>query len=117
MAATAASNAPSPLASRAPIGFEAEFVGHRGFPMLYRGILMPFSSDGDDIDYIYGVINWKEMVEASAQSVRDWQGRLRQRRALPVVAAPIGTRLAAPDPAGLVAALLAMAALLKLEDG
>ena len=39
--------------------------------------------------------------QASAQSVRDWQGRLRQRRALPVVAAPIGTRLAAPDPAGL----------------
>lgn len=56
------------IANRAPIGFEAEFVGHRGFPMLYRGILMPFSSDGEAIDYLYGVINWKEVVDASVQS-------------------------------------------------
>ncbi|KAK0349743.1 hypothetical protein LTR94_031871, partial [Friedmanniomyces endolithicus] len=56
------------IANRAPIGFEAEFVGHRGFPMLYRGILMPFSSDGDTIDYLYGVINWKEVVDTATQS-------------------------------------------------
>ncbi|MEH3040651.1 MAG: hypothetical protein PGN21_11370 [Sphingomonas paucimobilis] len=56
------------IANRAPIGFEAEFVGHRGFPMLYRGILMPFSSDGDAIDYLYGVINWKEVVDTATQS-------------------------------------------------
>ncbi|GAO38419.1 hypothetical protein SCH01S_15_00440 [Sphingomonas changbaiensis NBRC 104936] len=47
------------IANRAPIGFEAEFTNHRGLPTLYRGILMPFSSDGDTIDYVYGVINWK----------------------------------------------------------
>lgn len=56
------------IANRAPIGFEAEFVGHRGFPMLYRGILMPFSSDGETIDYLYGVINWKEVVDPALQS-------------------------------------------------
>ncbi|MDJ0275413.1 hypothetical protein QLH51_01150 [Sphingomonas sp. 2R-10] len=56
------------IANRAPIGFEAEFVGHRGFPMLYRGILMPFSSDGEAIDYLYGVINWKEVVDTATQS-------------------------------------------------
>lgn len=56
------------IANRAPIGFEAEFVGHRGFPMLYRGILMPFSSDGETIDYLYGVINWKEVVDTATQS-------------------------------------------------
>ncbi|NJR79968.1 hypothetical protein [Sphingomonas corticis] len=50
------------IANRAPIGFEAEFVGTRGLPTLYRGILMPFSSDAETIDYIYGVINWKELV-------------------------------------------------------
>ncbi|HYD14517.1 MAG TPA: hypothetical protein VEC11_16845 [Allosphingosinicella sp.] len=53
------------IANRAPIGFEAEFVGMRGHNTLYRGILMPLSSDGEAIDFIYGVINWKEMAEAA----------------------------------------------------
>ncbi len=52
------------IANRAPIGFEAEFVGMRGHNTLYRGILMPLSSNGESIDFIYGVINWKEMAEA-----------------------------------------------------
>jgi hypothetical protein len=47
------------IANRAPVGFEAEFINHRDQPICYRGILMPFSSDGDTIDFIYGVINWK----------------------------------------------------------
>ena len=38
---------------------------------MYRGILMPFSSDGDAIDFIYGVINWKEMVDAATQARLD----------------------------------------------
>lgn len=59
------------IANRAPIGFEAEFVGTRGRTTLYRGILMPFSSDGDAIDFIYGVINWKEMVDAETQATLD----------------------------------------------
>ena len=59
------------IANRAPIGFEAEFVGIRGRTTLYRGILMPFSSDGDAIDFIYGVINWKEMVDAETQATLD----------------------------------------------
>ena len=54
------------IANRAPIGFEAEFVNQRGVPICYRGILMPFSSDGDTIDFIYGVINWKQSDEAAA---------------------------------------------------
>ena len=51
------------LANQAPIGFEAEFVNQRGVTILYRGILLPYSSDGDTIDFIYGVINWKEMAD------------------------------------------------------
>jgi hypothetical protein len=51
------------IANRAPIGFEAEFLGQRGHNMLYRGILMPLSSDGESIDFIYGVINWKELAD------------------------------------------------------
>ena len=51
------------IANCAPIGFEAEFVGQSGTNTMYRGILMPFSSDGDRIDFIYGVINWKEVAD------------------------------------------------------
>src|SRR5690348_15553262 len=47
------------IANRAPIGFEAEFANQREETICYRGILMPFSSDGEGIDFIYGVINWK----------------------------------------------------------
>ncbi len=50
------------IANRAPIGFEAEFQNARGNATLYRGILLPFSSDNDTIDFIYGVINWKEVA-------------------------------------------------------
>jgi hypothetical protein len=53
------------IANRAPIGFEAEFVNHRGNNTMYRGILMPFSSDDDTIDFIYGVINWKEVADTA----------------------------------------------------
>jgi len=59
------------IANRAPIGFEAEFVGTRGRITMYRGILMPFSSNGEIIDFIYGVINWKEVVDTATQATLD----------------------------------------------
>ncbi|HET9630636.1 MAG TPA: hypothetical protein VFP14_14260 [Novosphingobium sp.] len=51
--------------NQSPVGFEAEFVNQRGRTILYRGILLPFSRDeqGDSIDCIYGVINWKELAD------------------------------------------------------
>lgn len=51
------------LANQAPIGFEAEFVNQRESTILYRGILLPFSSNDETIDFIYGVINWKELAD------------------------------------------------------
>ncbi len=54
------------LGNQAPIGFEAEFVNQRGATILYRGILLPFSSDDETIDYIYGVINWKELADSQS---------------------------------------------------
>jgi len=51
------------LANQAPIGFEAEFINQRGSTILYRGILLPFSADDERIDFIYGVINWKELAD------------------------------------------------------
>ncbi len=52
-------------ANKAPIGFEAEFVSQTGSTIAYRGILLPFSghADSDEIDQIYGVINWKELAD------------------------------------------------------
>lgn len=52
------------VANRAPVGFEAEFVNEAEKLLLYRGILLPCSSDGDTIDSALGVINWKEGVSA-----------------------------------------------------
>jgi hypothetical protein len=52
------------IANRAPIGFEAEFVNTRGHNTMYRGILMPLSTDDDTIDFVYGVINWKEVASS-----------------------------------------------------
>jgi len=59
------------IANAAPVGFEAEFTNQRGVEIMYRGILMPFSSNDETIDFIYGVINWKEAV---SQSVLDSLG-------------------------------------------
>ena len=47
---------------------EAEFANQRSETICYRGILMPFSSDGDAIDFIYGVINWKTVGAGSVDS-------------------------------------------------
>ena len=57
------------IANRSPVGFEAEFDNPRGESICYRGILMPFSSDGDTIDFIYGVINWKHVGDDAAEPV------------------------------------------------
>jgi hypothetical protein len=57
------------IANRAPIGFEAEFTNQRGHDICYRGILMPFSSDRETIDFIYGVINWKDGIGVPAPAM------------------------------------------------
>jgi len=51
------------IANEAPIGFEAEFINQDGLTVLYRGILLPFSTDDETIDFVYGVINWKEVAD------------------------------------------------------
>lgn len=53
------------IANKAPVGFEAEFTNCQGLPTMYRGILMPLTSDGSTIDYVYGVINWKHGAPAA----------------------------------------------------
>lgn len=79
------------IANRAPIGFEAEFENDRGVTIMYRGILLPFSSDDDTIDFIMGVINWKEAVAApqSDELLLEVEQSLR---------APVSAPLTAPVP-------------------
>lgn len=75
------------IANCAPIGFEAEFDGQNGANTMYRGILMPLSSDGDSIDFIYGVINWKEVADGdTAASIVRQADRLLK---APVLASPV----------------------------
>ena len=78
------------IANRAPIGFEAEYVSHRGLPTMYRGILMPFTSNGDEIDFIYGVINWKDVVEVEVdEDVRRAVAGVLAEPPAPLPAAPV----------------------------
>ncbi|HEY0412581.1 MAG TPA: hypothetical protein VGD66_05535 [Allosphingosinicella sp.] len=79
------------MANSAPIGFEAEFVGQRGHNTMYRGILMPFSSTGEAIDFIYGVINWKEIADSdtAAELARDVRSALASAPAPAVAASPV----------------------------
>jgi hypothetical protein len=86
------------LANRAPIGFEAEFVNQRGIGTMYRGILMPFSSDDDTIDFVYGVINWKEAPAEVAEPVELADEPAAEAPAAPVWAdGPFGTLEEAPQ--------------------
>jgi hypothetical protein len=100
------------IANRAPIGFEAEFVGIRGHNTMYRGILMPFSSNDDTIDFIYGVINWKELVDAATQKALDAEVDTALRAApKPQASAPVWADgpsadvASAPEPADLAGKL------------
>jgi hypothetical protein len=50
------------IKNAAPVSFEAKFTNQRNAHILYRGILLPFSSNGSTIDFIYGVMSWKELA-------------------------------------------------------
>ena len=50
--------------AQGPVTFEAESPNARGQTVAYRGILLPYSSDHDTIDFVYAVVNWKEVADA-----------------------------------------------------
>lgn len=52
------------VSAQAPVSFEAESANAKGKTVAYRGILLPYSSDFDTIDFVYAVINWKEIADA-----------------------------------------------------
>ncbi|HEV2568205.1 hypothetical protein [Sphingomonas sp.] len=57
------------LERKTPLGFENEFLNHKGESTSFRGVLLPLSSDGQTIDFIYGVINWKTAPAAAEDAV------------------------------------------------
>ena len=57
------------LANRAPVAFEATFHEAAGDDLPYRAILAPLSDDGTAIDFILGVINWKDEAGAAAKVI------------------------------------------------
>ncbi len=75
------------IANQAPIGFEAEFVNERNINIAYRGILLPFSSDDDTIDFMLGVINWKQVAEPDETAALEAEIEAAL-RAAPVLTAP-----------------------------
>lgn len=84
------------IANRAPIGFEAEFESDRGVTIMYRGILLPLSSDDDTIDFIMGVINWKEAVPAEQEEELQLSVEQALRSAAPLTA-PVPVWADGPD--------------------
>jgi len=53
------------LANKSPISFDAEFNNKAKEKILYRGILLPFSDDGENINFILGAIRWISENELS----------------------------------------------------
>lgn len=84
------------IANRAPIGFEAEFESDRGATIMYRGILLPLSSDDDTIDFIMGVINWKEAIPADEAAELQLSVEQALRSAAPLTA-PVPVWADGPD--------------------
>ena len=52
------------LAAQAPVTFDAESVNAKGRCVAYRGVLLPYSSDNETIDFVFAVVNWKEVADA-----------------------------------------------------
>lgn len=49
--------------SRQPIAFEGEQDREDGRSSTYRGILLPLSSDGQKVDFVHGMISWREFAD------------------------------------------------------
>jgi hypothetical protein len=78
------------VANKVPVGFEAEFTNHQDLQTMYRGILMPFSSNGETIDFVYGVINWKHI--ASDNLIGELQREMEVSLAAPAFTAPVNVQ-------------------------
>jgi len=58
---------PQAARSRLPIAFDGERRRDE-VAIGYRGILLPLSSDGEEVDFIYGTISWREPASPALAS-------------------------------------------------
>ena len=56
------------LEAQGPVSFEAEALNAQGRAVAYRGVLLPYSSDFDTIDFVLAVVNWKELADPATAS-------------------------------------------------
>lgn len=57
---------------RTPVSFASSCPSPRGTELLYRGIILPFSTSGAAIDFVYAVLSWKEAIaDADAARLND----------------------------------------------
>lgn len=109
------------VANRAPVGFDADFIDTHGRLIFYRSILLPFSSDGRTIDFIFGVISWKEDVAAVASAAKpasELSQSLPVEVVVPAIAAKPALSSPLPDIPGLATLLeSARCAALAVNDG
>lgn len=59
------------IAHEAPVGFEAEYERRDGDVVLYRGILLPMSTDGEKVDRLVGMLSWKTVPAAEAAAGKE----------------------------------------------
>ncbi len=69
------------LAHRAPVGFEAAFVNRQEHNLLYRGILMPVSRNGETIEHVWGTMNCKDTTDAEAPKRKRAPGKAKAAKA------------------------------------
>ncbi|WBX84865.1 PAS domain-containing protein [Sphingosinicella microcystinivorans] len=55
---------PELLTRAVPLSVEAPYETTDGIPGIYRALLMPFTTDGNGIDVVFGVVSWRETARA-----------------------------------------------------
>ncbi len=59
------------IADRGPVTVSDNFSNMQGHEILYRAAMLPFSSAGNEIDYIVGVITWTAILSGAAPDKSD----------------------------------------------
>lgn len=94
-----AAHRPHVIASRQPIAFEGERVAPDGVCIGYRGILLPLSSDGETVNFVYGTISWREPLANGLAAEIEAQIHRSEPQASPLCASPPWPPAAEKQPA------------------
>ncbi len=64
------------LISRDPTTVETFFMNRYGVRYLFRGVILPLSDDGENIDFIWCVLNWKEDIPGSIADLNELHDKI-----------------------------------------